>query len=56
MDQVFRCKNTHADSLATLATSMEESFPRVIMVENPVTHSHDSKAYIPVIVVHIDMC
>ena len=32
--QIPRSGNTHADSLATLATSSAQSFPRVILVED----------------------
>ena len=31
---VLRSGNTHADSLATLATSLAQSLPRVILIED----------------------
>ena len=34
MQQISRSKNTHADSLSTLATSLAQSLPRVILVED----------------------
>ena len=34
LSQVPKSRNTHADSLATLATSSEQSLPRVILVED----------------------
>jgi len=34
IQQVSRSKNTHADSLATLATSSEHGLPWVILVED----------------------
>ena len=34
MSQIPRSKNTHADSLATLATSLAHSLPRVILVKD----------------------
>ena len=34
IQQVSRSKNTHADSLVTLATSSEQALPRVILVED----------------------
>ena len=34
LQQVPRSKNTHADSLATLATSLAQCLPRVILVED----------------------
>ena len=49
---VPRSGNTHADSLATLATSLAQSLPRVILVEDlckpteikgPVVHIHQIK-------------
>ncbi|XP_075658934.1 uncharacterized protein LOC142628780 [Castanea sativa] len=32
--QILRSRNTHADSLATLATSLAQSLPRIILVED----------------------
>ena len=37
--QVLKSRNSHANSLATLATSLEEGVPRVIMVEDLVASS-----------------
>jgi len=34
LQQISKSKNTHADSLATLATSLAQSLPRVILVED----------------------
>ena len=34
IQQVPRSKNTHADSLATLATSSEQGLPRVILIKD----------------------
>ena len=34
MPQIPRSKNTHADSLATLATFSTQSLPRVILVQD----------------------
>ena len=34
LSHVPRCGNTHADSLATLATSSAQDLPRVILVED----------------------
>ena len=34
LQQISRSKNTHADSLSTLATSLAQSLPRVILVED----------------------
>ena len=34
LSQIPRSRNTHADSLATLATSSTQSLPRVILVED----------------------
>ena len=34
LQQIPKSKNTHADSLATLATSLAQSLPRVILVED----------------------
>ena len=34
LSQIPRSRNTHANSLATLATSSAQSLPRVILVEN----------------------
>ena len=34
LSQIPRSRNTHTDSLATLATSTAQSFPRVILVED----------------------
>ena len=34
MSQIPRSRNTHADSFGTLATSLAQSLPRVIIVED----------------------
>ena len=34
LQQILRSRNTHADSLATLATSFGQGLPRVILVED----------------------
>ena len=34
LQQISRSKNTHADSLSTLATSSAQSLPRVILIED----------------------
>ena len=34
LQQISRSKNTHADSLSTLTTSLAQSLPRVILVED----------------------
>ena len=34
LQQISKSKNTHADSLSTLATSLAQSLPRVILVED----------------------
>ena len=34
LSQILRNRNTHADSLAILATSLAQSLPRVILVED----------------------
>ena len=39
LSQVPRSRNTHADSLATLATSSAQSLPRVILVEDLCNHT-----------------
>ena len=39
MSHVPRSGNTHADSLATLATSSAQDFPRVVLVEDLYTHT-----------------
>ena len=39
IQQVPRSRNTHADSLATLATSFGRDLPRIILVENLVNPS-----------------
>ena len=41
---ILRNRNTHADSLATLATFLDQSLPRVILVEDlykPITTKGD---------------
>jgi len=38
MQQVPRSRNSHADSLATLATSSRKDLPRIILVEDLVRH------------------
>lgn len=53
IDQVSRRKNTHVNSLATQATSIGESLPWVVIVENLPTLSHDSKTPILVNAVHV---
>ena len=39
LSQVPRSGNTHADSLATLATSSAQDLPRVVLVEDLYTHT-----------------
>ena len=41
LEQVPRSKNSHADSLATLATSSREKFLRIILVEDYATPAYD---------------
>ena len=41
LEQVPRSKNSHADSLATLATSSREKLPRIILVEDHETSAYD---------------
>lgn len=55
IEQVLRSRNTHTDSLATLATSIGESLPRIIMVENLMASSWDSQTLIGVNAVHIGL-
>ena len=43
LSHIPRGENTHADSLATLATSSTRSFPRVIIVENLYTPTPPGK-------------
>ena len=50
-----RSKNTHADLLAALATSIGESLPKVIMVEDLATPSHNSRTLILVNAVHLGL-
>ena len=38
MQQVLRSRNSHADSLATLATSSRKDLPQIILVEDLVRH------------------
>ena len=39
LSHVPRSGNTHADSLATLATSSAQDLPRVVLVEDLYTHT-----------------
>ena len=39
LSHVPRSGNTHADSLATLATSLAQDLPRVVLVEDLYTHT-----------------
>ena len=39
LSHIPRSGNTHADSLATLATSSAQDLPRVVLVENLCTHT-----------------
>ena len=39
MSHIPRSGNTHADSLATFATSSEQDLPRVVLVEDLYTHT-----------------
>ena len=39
IQQVPRSKNTHADSLATLAISSKQGLPRVILIEDLLMHA-----------------
>ena len=39
MSHIPRSGNTHADSLATLATSSAQDLPRVVLVEDLYTHT-----------------
>jgi len=41
LEQIPRSKNSHVDSLTTLATSAGERLPRIILVENLVTPTYD---------------
>lgn len=41
LEQAPRSKNSHANSLATLATSIGERLSRIILVENLVTPAYD---------------
>ena len=38
MQQVLRSRNSHADSLVTLATSSRKDLPQIILVEDLVRH------------------
>lgn len=53
--QVHRSKNVHAESLATLATSLGEGLPRIIMVEDLVASSWDNQVLVRVNVVHVGL-
>ena len=46
--QVPRSKNSHVDSLATLATSSRQGLPRVIIVKDLVTFSCHDQAIVKV--------
>ena len=39
LSHIPKSGNTHADSLATLATSSAQDLPRVVLVENLYTHT-----------------
>lgn len=41
LKQLSRSKNSHADSLATLATTSRENLPRIILMEDYVLHAYD---------------
>ena len=41
LEQVPRSKNSHADSLATLATSSREKLPRIVLVKDHETPAYD---------------
>ena len=59
IEQVPRSKNAHANSLATLATSLGEGLPRVIMVEDLVedlvASSLDNRVLIRVNAMHVSL-
>ena len=51
--QVPRSRNAHADLLATLATSLGEGVPRIIMVEDLVASSWEDQVPIGVSTIHV---
>lgn len=48
LEQLSRSKNSHADSLATLATTSRENLPRIILMEDYVLPAYDIPASIGV--------
>ena len=48
LEQIPRSKNSHANSLATLATLVGERLPRIILVENLITPTYDKLTLIGV--------
>ena len=54
LSHVSRSGNTHADSLATLATSSTRSLPRVILIEHLVRASEVAKGMVRIHEVKVD--
>ena len=46
LEQVPRSKNSHADSLATLATTSKVKLPRIILVEDLVSPTYNAQVLI----------
>ena len=53
MKQILRGQNSHADSLAMLATSLESSLPRVVVSEEIDTSSLTGASLIGVCSLHV---
>ena len=53
MKQIPRGQNSHADSLAMLATSLESSLPRVVVIEEMDTSSLIGPSLIRVCSLHV---
>lgn len=55
INQVPKNKNAHTDSLATLAISLGEGLPRVIIVEDLVAPNWDSQVPIGINKIHVGL-
>ena len=56
LEQVPQSKNSHADSLATLATSSREKLPRIILVEDHATPAYDIQIPVGVHFMQVGPC
>ena len=54
INQVPKNKNAHTDSLATLAISLGEGLPRVIIVEDLVAPSWNNQDPVRINKIHVD--